>query len=53
MNWVKKKSLPTIKVISYEDRLCNTLPDLWQALHNSYNSTKDRPIDDCFLNEIP
>ena len=39
--------------ISYEDCSCNTLPDLWHALHNSYNSAKDRSIDICFLNEIP
>ena len=53
MNWIKKKSLPAIKAISYENCLCNTLPDLWQALHNFYNLAKNRPINDCFLNEIP
>jgi len=52
MNWVKKKSLLAIKAILYKDHLYNTLLDLWQALHNSYNSAKDRPINDCFLNEI-
>ena len=53
MNWVRRKSLPAIEAISYEDCPCNTLPNLWRALHNSYNSAEDRPINTCFLNEIP
>ena len=53
MNWIKKKSLPAIKPISYENHPCNTLPDLWQTLYNSYNSAENRPINNCFLNEIP
>jgi len=53
MNWVKKKSLPTIEAISYKDCPCNILSDLWQALHKSYNSAENRPINDHFLNEIP
>jgi len=28
MNWVKKKSFPAIEAILYENRPCNTLPDL-------------------------
>jgi len=53
MNWVKKKSLPAVEAILYEGRPCNSLSDLWQALHRSYNSAEDRPINKCFLNEIP
>jgi len=53
MNWVKKKSLPAIEAISYENHLCNSLPDLWQALHNFYNSIENRPTNIRFLNEIP
>ena len=52
MNWVKKKNLPTIESILYEGQLCNTLPDLWHALHSSYNSAENRPINASFLNEI-
>ena len=29
------------------------LPDLWYALHLSYNSAENRPINASFLNEIP
>ena len=53
MNQIKKKSLPTIEAILYKDCPCNTLSDLQQALYKSYNSAEDRPINNCFLNEIP
>jgi len=53
MNWVRKKLMPAIKSISYENQSYNTLSDLWYALHNSYNSAENRPVDTCFLNEVP
>ena len=52
INWVRKKPLPAIETILYENQLCNTLPDLWHALHNSYNSAENKPVNICFLNEI-
>ena len=45
--------MPAIKSILYENRPCNTLPDLWHALYNSYNSAMNRPVDIRFLNKIP
>ena len=51
MNWVRKKSLPAIKSISYENCLCNTLPDLWNTLYN--NSAENRPVNTRFLNKLP
>ena len=53
MNWIKKKNLPTIESILYKGQSCNTLPDLWHALHSSYNSAENQPINAFFLNEIP
>jgi len=53
MNWVKKKSMPAIETISYENCPCNTLIDLQHALHNPYNSAENRPVNTCFLNKIP
>ena len=53
MNQVRKKSLLAIKSISYENYSCNTLPDLQNALHKSYNSAENRPINTRFLNELP
>jgi len=52
MSWVRKKSLPAIESISYENCPC-TLPDLWNALHKSYNSAENRPVNTRFLNELP
>jgi len=37
----------------YENCPCNTLPDLWNALHKSYNSVKNRLVNTRFLNELP
>jgi len=52
MNWVRKKNLPAIKTIYHEGQPCNDLPTLWNALHNSYNSAQNRPIDTRFLDGI-
>jgi len=53
MSWVRKKSLPAIESISYKNRPCNTLPDLWNALHKSYNSAENRPVNTRLLNKLP
>jgi len=53
MSWVKKKSLPSIETISYEGQPCNTLPSLWNALHHSYNSAANCPVNLDILNDIP
>ena len=52
MSWVKKKNLSTIEAIYYEEQLCNNLSALWNALHNSYNSAENRPINTRFLEGI-
>jgi len=52
MNWVKKKNLPAIKAIYHEGQPCNNLTALWNALHSSYNSAKNRPINTRFLEGI-
>jgi len=53
MSWVRKKSLPAIRSILYENHLCNTLSNLWNALHNSYNLAENRLVNTRFLNELP
>jgi len=53
MNWVRKKSLPTIESISYENQPYNTLSELWHALHLSYNSVKNKSINTAFLSKLP
>ena len=45
MNWVKKCKLPTTEAIKFNGQPCNNLDDLWYALHHSYNSAQNRPIN--------
>ena len=40
MNWVKKRKLPAIEVIKYNEQPCLELVDLWQDLHESFNSAQ-------------
>jgi len=49
MNWVRKQSLPAIETIYHEEQPCNNLMTLWDALHSSYNSAENRPINTRFL----
>lgn len=53
MNQVKKKALPAIETITFEGQPCNDLNSLQDALHNSYNSAENHPIDYRFLSKIP
>ncbi|KAF5345864.1 hypothetical protein D9756_011194 [Leucocoprinus leucothites] len=43
MEWVKQRKLPAVEGIHFQGRPCNDLPDLWNALHSSYNSASGRP----------
>jgi len=52
MSWIRKKSFPAIKSISYENCPCNTLSDLWNALHKSYNSVENKPVNTRLLNKL-
>ncbi|KAF5347005.1 hypothetical protein D9756_011008 [Leucocoprinus leucothites] len=52
MEWVKQRKLPAIEGIRYQGRPCNDLPDLWDALHSSYNSASGRPVSPHILNEM-
>jgi len=53
MSWVKKKALLAISTITYEGQPCNTLPSLWNTLHNLYNSAANRPVNTDILNHAP
>ena len=53
MNWVRKRKLPTIKVIKYNDKPCFKIEDLWQALYELFNSVQHCQIDESLLDEIP
>ena len=38
MNWVKKQKLPAIEAIQYNSQPYIELDNLWEALHNLFNS---------------
>ena len=53
MSWVKQRKLPAVEAIRFQGQPCNDLPDLWSALHQSYNAAADRSIDFSVLDEVP
>jgi len=53
MEWVKGRKLPPCEAIQYNGQPCHTMPELWDALHNTYNSAADRPCDLSVLDELP
>jgi len=53
MGWIKKRKLPTTEAIKFQDQPCNDLPDLWNALHTSYNGAANRSVDLTHLEDAP
>ena len=53
MSWVKQRKLPAVEAIRFQGQPCNDLPDLWSALHQSYNAAADHSIDLSVLDEVP
>ena len=53
MSWVKQRKLPAVEAIRFQGQPCNDLPDLWSALHQSYNAAADCSIDLSVLDEVP
>ena len=52
MNWVKKRKLPAIEAIKYNDQPCLTPESLWNALHNTFNTALHHQVNVEILNEI-
>jgi len=52
INWVNKRKLPAIEAIRYNDRLCLTINDLWNALHSIFNTALHCQVDINILDEI-
>ncbi|KAJ3560736.1 hypothetical protein NP233_g10643 [Leucocoprinus birnbaumii] len=53
MDWVKQRKLPAVEAIRYQGKLCHDLPDLWNALHGTYNAAAGRPVNADILQEAP
>jgi len=52
MSWVKQHKLLAVEAIRFQGQPYNDLPDLWNALHQSYNAVADRSIDLSVLDEV-
>ena len=53
ISWVKQRKLPAVEAIRYQGLPCNTLPDLWYALHSSYNAAANRSVQLSILDDVP
>jgi len=52
INWVRKRNLPTVKAIKYNDCPCLEINDLWHTLHSTFNMAQDYYINIEILEEI-
>jgi hypothetical protein len=52
MEWVKERKNPPCEAIQFNGQSCHDMDALWDALHNTYNSAADRPVDLSILNEL-
>jgi len=53
MSWVKQRKLPAVEAIRYQGFPCNSLPDLWHALHSSYNAAANCSVQLSILDDVP
>ena len=52
MNWIKRRKLLAIEAITHDGQSCLTLNSLWNALHNTFNTTLNRQVDLNIINKI-
>jgi len=52
MNWIKKRKLSAIEAIKHNGHSYLEIKDLWQALHESFNSAQYQQVDISLLKEI-
>src|SRR5215510_3842487 len=53
MDWVKQRELPPSESLEYQGHACNSLPQLWEALHGTYNSASGRVPTIDVLDPLP
>ena len=52
INWINKRKLPAVEAIKYDNQLCLTLENLWEALHATFNTVLHCQVNTDILNEI-
>ena len=53
MDWVKKRNLPAVEAIKYNNHPCLEINNLWHALHSTFNLAHNYQVDINILEEIP
>jgi len=53
MSWIKQHKLLAVEAIQYQGSPYNTLSDLWNALHSSYNTAANCFIQLSALDDVP
>ncbi len=53
MEWVKQRKNPPCEAIQHNGQPCRDLPQLWDALHGTYNSATGRVVDLTMLEPLP
>ena len=53
MEWVKQRKNPPCEAIQHNGQPCHDLPQLWDALHSTYNSATGRVVDLSILDPLP
>ena len=51
-NWINRHKLPATKTIKYNGQLCLSPESLWDALHSTFNTAQNHPININILNKI-
>ena len=52
MNWVRKRNLPAVEAIKYNDQLYLEINNLWHILHSTFNLAQDCYVDINILQDI-
>jgi len=52
MNWIKKRNLPAVEAIKYNNCSCLGISNLWNALHSTFNYAQNHQININILEEI-
>ncbi|TFK87810.1 hypothetical protein K466DRAFT_490200, partial [Polyporus arcularius HHB13444] len=53
MSWVGPRAMPMYRALVHNGDTLRSLPDLWQALDETFHAAASRPVDPSILDEIP
>ncbi|KAI0326299.1 hypothetical protein GY45DRAFT_1259279, partial [Cubamyces sp. BRFM 1775] len=53
MAWIGPRALPTYRSLIHNGQPLQELPELWEALDETFHSAANRPVDASILEQIP